>query len=128
MAKLLQGKDVAAAMNEESRTRAAALAGQGALIVRVVLLSLHGTEAADGQRPQGILGLPFFPAPDLRSHADGKFVDPDAAGLGRQKVAQLMDCNENAKDQDCRQDINDRHAKSPISIAQHTPPGRGIRR
>ena len=30
MAKLLLGKDVAAAMNEESRTRAAALAGQGA--------------------------------------------------------------------------------------------------
>ena len=30
MAKLLLGKDVAAAMNEESRTRAAALAEQGA--------------------------------------------------------------------------------------------------
>ena len=43
---------------------------------------------------------------ELRAHADGKFVDAHAAGLGRQKVAKLMHGDEHAENQDRNENIN----------------------
>ena len=77
-----------------------ALVIQGSGVVGVLLLPFHGAEAADGQQAQSICGI----APGLfeqgGAHADGELVDPHAAGLGRQKVAQLVDGDEHAEYQD----------------------------
>ncbi len=43
---------------------------------------------------------PFFLCQQGGAHADGELVDPHAAGLGRQEVAQLVDGDEDAENQD----------------------------
>ena len=99
-----------------------------------LVLPLHGAEAADGQQPQGILGLPLLALPEAGPHADGELVDLHAAELRRQEVAQLMDGDQHAEDQDGRQDIENfrqEHAHSLNSFENfrlHGPPGRGVRR
>ena len=85
-----------------------------------------------GSRRAGVLGLPLLALPEAGAHADGELVDPDAAELRRQEMAQLMDGNEDAEDQDGRQDIGNfrqEHAHSLNSFENfrlHGPPGRGV--
>ena len=67
------------------------------------IVTLHSAEAADGQQPEGILGLLRLLVPDQRPHADGKLVDPHAAELGGQEVAQLVDGDQYAENQNGRQ-------------------------
>ena len=73
---------------------------QGSGVVGVLLLPLHGAEAADGQQAQSIGGIAPWSFEQGGAHADGELVDPHAAGLGRQKVAQLVDGDEHAEYQD----------------------------
>ena len=42
---------------------------------------------------------------------DGKFIDLYAQALGRQEVAQLMDKDQYAENQNCKQDIEYSHEK-----------------
>ncbi|CAN4043729.1 Molybdenum transport system permease protein modB, partial [Dysosmobacter welbionis] len=110
-----------------------ALTAQRPLVARVLILPLHSAEAADGQQPEGILGLLRLLVPDQRPHADGKLVDPHAAELGGQEVAQLVDGDQYAENQNGRQDIHNGHAKTPVkklasSPVQHRLPRRLVRR
>ena len=77
---------------------------------RFLVLPLHGAKAADGQKPQGILRVALRLVEELRTHADGKFIDAHAAGLGRQKVAELVHGNEHAENQDRNENINHGHS------------------
>ena len=61
-----------------------------ARVVGFLLLALHGAEAAHRERPQGVQRLALLLFPQCRPHADGELIDPHAAGLGRQKVTQLV--------------------------------------
>ena len=98
-----------------------ALAAQGPLVRGGLVLPLHGAEAADGQQAQGVLGLPRVPVPDQGAHADGELVDPHAAELCRGEVAELVDGDQHAEDQDGRQDIHNGHGKAPVKRNTVTP-------
>ena len=92
---------------------------QRALIVGVLVLTLHGAVAADGQKAQGILGIPLRLMQELRPHTDGKLVDTHTAGLGRQKMAKLVHGDEHAENQDCNKNIN--HGLSYQKVSSNAP-------
>ena len=71
-----------------------------ARVVGGLLLALHRAEAADGQQAQCVGRLPLRLFQDRRPHADGKLIDAHAAGLGRAEVAQLMQRDQHAENQD----------------------------
>src|SRR5699024_3196943 len=75
---------------------------------------LQGAVAADGQQPERVLGLLRLPVPHQGPHADGELVDPDAAELRRGEVAELVDGDQHAEDQDRRQDIQNGHGTTPV--------------
>ena len=77
-----------------------ALVAQRARVVGGLLLALHRAEAADGQQAQCVGRLPLRLFQDRRPHADGKLIDAHAAGLGRAEVAQLMQRDQHAENQD----------------------------
>ena len=84
-----------------------ALTVQRRRVVGVLLFPFHGAEAAHGEGAEGIPGVAPLLFPQNGAHADGKFVDADAAGLGGQEVAQFVDGDEHAEHQQGRQDIYD---------------------
>ena len=56
-------------------------------------------EAAHGQEPQGVLGALAVGLDEGRPHADGELVDLDAAELRHRKMAELMDGDDCAEDE-----------------------------
>ena len=85
---------------------------QGMGVVGVLVLALHGAETAAGDGSQGVECFALLLFPQGRPHADGKFVDGHAAGLGRQKVAQLMDGDQYAEDENGHKNIYDGRHRS----------------
>ena len=63
------------------------------------VLTLHGAVAADGQKPQGILRFAAGEREKLWPHADGEFVDAHMAQLRCEKVAELVDENDEPEEQ-----------------------------
>ena len=90
------------------------LAYKRPVISCVLIFPLHGAKTTDRQCPEGVLRFLPLSAPDSGTHTDGKLIDPYTAELCRQKVAQLMDCHQNAEYQNCRQDIDQLHAKCSL--------------
>ena len=62
-------------------------------------LSFQRHEAAHGQEPQGVLGALAVGLDEGRPHADGELVDLDAAELRHRKMAELMDGDDCAEDE-----------------------------
>ena len=56
-------------------------------------------EAAHGQEPQGVLGALAVGLDEGRPHADGELVDLDAAELRHRKMAELVDGDDCAEDE-----------------------------
>ena len=54
------------------------LDAEGSLVPGVLVLPFHGAVAADGEGPQGVLGLATGTAPQRRTHTDGKFIHSDS--------------------------------------------------
>ena len=59
----------------------------------------QGAEAANGQKPQGVSGLPFLEVEQGGPHAYGEFIDPDAAGFGCNKMSEFVKGNNQAEKQ-----------------------------
>ena len=78
---------------------------KGAGILALAVLPLHGAVAANGDQAEGILGLLPLPAEESRTHVDGKLVDPHAGELCGQEVAQLMNENQKAENQNGQDNI-----------------------
>ena len=97
------------ARNEDNDALPRALARKRARIVHLLVLARHGAKAADRQAAQGVERLPLLLFPDGRAHADGELLHPHAAGLRREKVAQLVHGDEHAEHENCENDI---HASS----------------
>ena len=68
-------------------------------IVAFFVLTLHDAVAADGQKPQGILCFAAGEREKLWPHADGEFVDAHVAQLRCEKVAELVDENDEPEEQ-----------------------------
>ena len=68
-------------------------------VVAFFVLTLHSAVAADGQKPQGILRFAAGEREKLRPHADGEFVDAHVAQLRCEKVAELVDKNDEPEEQ-----------------------------
>ena len=66
----------------------------------LLILSLHGTVAADRQGPYAVKCFSFSLFQERRSHADGEFVDLDPKQLCRSEMAELMDRDEQPKHKD----------------------------
>ncbi len=77
-----------------------ALIAESAGIAGALLLPLHGTEAAHGKGAERVIRLPLLNMQQSGAHADGKFNDLYAACLGRQKMSQLMDENNDTERKD----------------------------
>ena len=67
-----------------------ALPHKGPLIAGILILPLHGAEAANGKQPQGIQSFPFLESPQFGAHANGKLVDTNFRRLCQQEMAQLV--------------------------------------
>ena len=87
------------ACREDQQLGPEALVVQGCRIIGILLFAFHGTETAHRKQPQGVLRLPLLLLPQGGPHADGKLVDPHAAGLGRHEMPQLVDGDEHAEHQ-----------------------------
>lgn len=78
---------------------------KGPRFVAFFVFPFHAHIAADGQQAQRIQRFALLPAPQLRPHADGKFVYFDAAPLRGEEMAQFMNEDERAEhhngDQQC---------------------------
>ena len=68
---------------------------KGMLVAAFAVFPFHGTETADGKRPERIFCFAFLKMQKSGPHADGKFVDADAAKLRGEKMAEFV--NENHK-------------------------------
>ena len=67
-------------------------------IIRAFLVfAFHRNISPDWKQSQRILGLPFCKVAQLWPHTDGEFRHTDANCLCRQKMAQLVDHNNDAK-------------------------------
>ena len=100
------------ARNEDEKAAPDALVVERPRIVRGFLLPFHGTEAADGKGAEGIDRFAPLLMQKLRAHAHGKLRHLHAARLGDKKVTQLMDKNQNAKCQNCKNNVH----TQPISL------------
>ena len=72
----------------------------------IAVLALHGAEAADRDAAQGIERFAALLFEKRGAHADGKFVDLHVQSLGRQEMAQLVNEDQKAEDQNCDQNIH----------------------
>ena len=63
---------------------------EGPAVLRVSVLTLHGAEAAKGDAPEGVGGLPHLLLENRRPHEQGKFIYPDTGQLRRHKMSQLV--------------------------------------
>ncbi|MPN20681.1 hypothetical protein SDC9_168060 [bioreactor metagenome] len=88
------------------------LAADGPGIIRILVLSLHGAVAAHGEDAEGILRLSPLSFKEGRTHADGKLVNLHAAGLGGQKVSQLVERDKHAKHENRRENVDNCHKYS----------------
>ena len=85
------------------------LGGEGARVVRGLVLAGHGAVAPEGDQAQGVEGLALLLFPEGRAHAQGELIHPHAAGLGRQEVAALVDAHQQAEEQNCQDHIEKGH-------------------
>ena len=85
-------------------------AAEGARIVAVAVLTLHGAIAADGDAAQRIQCLALLLFPDRRTHKQGEFIDLHTGQLRRQEMAELMHEHEQAEQEDRYQNINNGQA------------------
>ena len=76
---------------------------------RPLVLALHGAEAADGERPQRIGGLPLAPVEQAGAHADGKLIHPHAHPFGGEKMPEFMNHNQHAQHQQSGQNFSDQN-------------------
>ena len=81
--------------------------GKGPGIVGFLILALHGAVAAHGNAAQGIERLAALLFHDGRAHADGKLVHLHVQRLGREKMAQLVDEDQKAENQDRNENIHE---------------------
>ena len=75
---------------------------EGSGVVALLVLALHGAVAADWQQAQRIEGLPSLRLQELRAHVDGVFVHLHARELGRDEMAELMDGDQEAENQNSK--------------------------
>ena len=76
-------------------------------VVAGLVLPFHGTEAADGDAPDGIEGLANLLFENRRPHKQGEFVDLNTKCLGGDEMAKLMNKDEKAEQKNC-EDITHR--------------------
>ena len=81
------------------------LPGKGPGVARVLVLSLHSAVAPHGKGPQRVQSLPPLLGPQGGAHADGELVHLHPQQLGRDKVSELVDGNEYAKERNRQQNI-----------------------
>ncbi|MPN39291.1 hypothetical protein SDC9_186819 [bioreactor metagenome] len=90
----------------------------------VLVLPLHGAEAAHGKGAQGIVGLAPARGEKLGTHAEGKFVYLDSQQLGGGKVARLMYQDQHSEHQDRGDDI--KHVFTSVEISVPASAGNGL--
>ena len=100
------------ARDENEKAVPDALVIERSRIVRGFLLPFHGAEAADGKGAERIDRLPLLLMQKLRAHAHGKLRHLHAARLRHKKVAQLVDKYQNAKCENCKNNVH----TQPISL------------
>ena len=69
---------------------------EGMRVIRVGIFPFHCAIAANGNATNGVLGLPFSPFQNRRTHKHGKLIDTNLEGFCCQKVTQLVYKNQNA--------------------------------
>ena len=112
------------ARGENQQLSPEALVLQRRGIIRGLVLPLHGAKTAEWQTAQRVKRLALLLFEDGRTHAEGKFIHPHAAGLGSQKMSQFVDKYQHTKYQSANKYIY----KCRHSLSVPTPPASVIYR
>ena len=75
-------------------------------VIAVPLLPFHGAVAADGDTPQRIQGLPNLLLPQNRTHKQRELIDLNPGGLGREKMAKLVDKDQQTEQDNCKKNTH----------------------
>ena len=76
---------------------------RGPAVAALLVLPLHSQKAADGEKPDGVFGLPLSPPQQLGAHAEGKLVHLYPKQLGKEEVPQFVEVDDDAEHQNGKQ-------------------------